>query len=1281
MSVLPDDQMNSVINCLTTKSTWDDLILYHEGPSDVKESRVMDLKLCYNTFKFKEGESLTQTFTRYKALMNELVNDGIKLSKLEINTGFINGLPKKWLSFCQSLINTNHAKDSELASLFGKLKYEENLIDNIYETEKNKSFVSATPLSTAFFSSSIVQDFQDSPDDEEDTRNSTQRFSNTKATDQTECHKCVKKGHFTRDCWSKTSVSTYQSPFQSKPFSSPKHKPELRPTKDFEAKYNKVKAKLALLSSSASASKASMVKNKGLIAEAYEWDEEVSSDDNEMVEVKVLMALAEENDAVSKESARNGPKVMFGDDSTCTTEGYGSIKCNDIFFTKFDEKRGTIFNYNKEIVMIAPRVTDVYVFDMTSINHEKYTLVIVDEYSRYTWVYFLKKKSQAPETIMPFIKRVENQNDIKVKQLRTDNGTELRNSILIKFCDEKGISQNFSSPYTPEQNGVAERKNRTLIEAARTMLSGSFAKNKVWTLVPAPYGKTIIGSKWVFRNKRVKTGIVIKNKARLVAQGYNQQECIDYDETFAPIARLEAIRIFLAFATYMNFIIYQMDVKSAFLNGKLKEEVYVKQPPSFESNEFPNHVCKLEKALYGLKQAPRAWIFILDYSGDCNTGTYKVPLGACQLIGGQNCVLESAKIAAIYSYVLAEVLCSCLLLRVVAANILWMKSQLTEYDIIYEKVSEACFADFHLIQSMAPKYDKEELTINPTQVFSVHNWILKPNQPEEPPFTDHMKAICNLDVPVDSKAPKYSSPTKEVPQGKKPGARSGLRRKQSSKHISESTTEASKSQSGHSKKETKSSSAMYTSPSHPSPPTPVVGEMHKEAHQVGGGPTSLGATSEEGAHPQLSSNSTAKADPGISAPSDFVPQQQGMNEGTKNTSYDHIIAGSNPSVLVDKTKSARDGLKTAHTTSDTRSAFFTPDSPTDEPIIVSDESEEDGEVAKDKDTEDTSVPPPTSPKSAQIQELMAQVHLLQSQKEELKQAKVKAKAEVASMKDKPSYPNINQLTKLLVTSLKPELSKLFASHDFASCLPTELKELPSKITELSREIKELKQHVKDMEIELPRDLVEIPTKLETFTSTISSLSSQVAELKNIQWKLPTEFLNFPSQVSSVQEKLQTLDSLPSLLHKVTDTLNKFSTMVDNASGAISMHVPSPGQTTASPAEGEKNTEDAGIILKDELIDLLGKDVVTQYYTKKLLFDKYRDKMLKRKKNPKITNYEVLTKKGPITLKIYREDRSDEVVSNIKVSDLHSAEWREGNSTEYSTVGNENWRLGLVRLLF
>nr|GEW31189.1 hypothetical protein [Tanacetum cinerariifolium] len=126
---------------------------------------------------------------------------------------------------------------------------------------------------------------------------------------------------------------------------------------------------------------------------------------------------------------------------------------------------------------------------------------------------------------------------------------------------------------------------------------------------PKKFLHLMVNHNWLkmgIHEKKDETGIVIKNKARLEAQGYNQQEGIDYDETFAPVARLEAIRIFLAFATYMNFIVYQMDVKSALLNGKLKEEVYVKQPLGSKSSTFPNHVCKLDKALYGLKQAPRA---------------------------------------------------------------------------------------------------------------------------------------------------------------------------------------------------------------------------------------------------------------------------------------------------------------------------------------------------------------------------------------------------------------------------------------------------------------------------------------------------------------------------------------------------------------------------------------------------------------------------------------------------------------------------------------------------
>ncbi|GJR47966.1 putative ribonuclease H-like domain-containing protein [Tanacetum coccineum] len=130
---------------------------------------------------------------------------------------------------------------------------------------------------------------------------------------------------------------------------------------------------------------------------------------------------------------------------------------------------------------------------------------------------------------------------------------------------------------------------------------------KVWTLVDLPNGKSAIGTKWVYMNKKDERGIVIKNKARLVTQGYTQEEGIDYDEVFAPVARIEAIRLFLAYSLFKDFVVYQMDVKSAFLYGKIEEEVYVCQPLGFEDPDFPYRVYKVEKALYGLNQAPRAW--------------------------------------------------------------------------------------------------------------------------------------------------------------------------------------------------------------------------------------------------------------------------------------------------------------------------------------------------------------------------------------------------------------------------------------------------------------------------------------------------------------------------------------------------------------------------------------------------------------------------------------------------------------------------------------------------
>src|SRR6266542_4100356 len=134
----------------------------------------------------------------------------------------------------------------------------------------------------------------------------------------------------------------------------------------------------------------------------------------------------------------------------------------------------------------------------------------------------------------------------------------------------------------------------------------NFTRNEVWSLVERPK-QNVIGTKCVFRNKQDENGVVTRNKARLVAQGFTQIEGLNFGETYAPVVRLESIRILIAFATHHNFKLYQMDVKSAFLNGPIQELVFVEQPLGFEDPFMPNHVYKIHKALYGLKEAHREW--------------------------------------------------------------------------------------------------------------------------------------------------------------------------------------------------------------------------------------------------------------------------------------------------------------------------------------------------------------------------------------------------------------------------------------------------------------------------------------------------------------------------------------------------------------------------------------------------------------------------------------------------------------------------------------------------
>nr|GEX83237.1 hypothetical protein [Tanacetum cinerariifolium] len=185
---------------------------------------------------------------------------------------------------------------------------------------------------------------------------------------------------------------------------------------------------------------------------------------------------------------------------------------------------------------------------------------------------------------------------LRIHKLRRTNHKDFQNCLFACFLSQM-------EPKKP----VQALQDLSWVEAMQDELL-QFKLLKVWTLVDLPKDKWEIGTKWVYRNKKDGKGIVIENKARLLAHGHTQEEGIDYDEVFAPVARIEAIRLFLAYASFKDFVVYQMDVKSAFLYGRIEGEVYVCQPHGFEDPNFPDKVYKVEKALYGLHQAPRACV-------------------------------------------------------------------------------------------------------------------------------------------------------------------------------------------------------------------------------------------------------------------------------------------------------------------------------------------------------------------------------------------------------------------------------------------------------------------------------------------------------------------------------------------------------------------------------------------------------------------------------------------------------------------------------------------------
>nr|GEX22441.1 copia protein [Tanacetum cinerariifolium] len=261
---------------------------------------------------------------------------------------------------------------------------------------------------------------------------------------------------------------------------------------------------------------------------------------------------------------------------------------NRALLTNFVEKfLGTVHFGNNDFAMIAG-YGDVVIESMT-INkvYYRYVLVVIDDYSRYTWVFFLHSKDEASEVIISFIKKTQVNLQLQVQRVRIDNGTEFKNKTLAKFFDEESSSSSLNDDVqqSPEEVGVPLSNTQ------------SISNNMIPNVDEASTSHNVF-------NERLED-------VYFDAIGYSQQEGIVYDETFTPVARIKDLRLFLAYAAHKDFTVFQMDVKTVFLNGILKEEVYVGQPLGFVSKQYPDHVYALDKPLYGLKQAHQAWYDVL----------------------------------------------------------------------------------------------------------------------------------------------------------------------------------------------------------------------------------------------------------------------------------------------------------------------------------------------------------------------------------------------------------------------------------------------------------------------------------------------------------------------------------------------------------------------------------------------------------------------------------------------------------------------------------------------
>nr|GEX81315.1 Gag-Pol polyprotein [Tanacetum cinerariifolium] len=382
------------------------------------------------------------------------------------------------------------------------------------------------------------------------------------------------------------------------------------------------------------------------------------------------------------------PKLKFIKDRLCSSCELGKAKQNS-FHIKTTQR------FKRRLQLLHMDLCGP--MRVESINGKKYVLIIVDDYSRYTWTNFLRSKDETPTVFIDFLTLVQRGLHAQVRIVRTDKGTEFLNKTLHAYFAKEAMADS------------------AWIESIKEELH-QFDRLDVWELLDISLCKNVINIKWIWKNKHDEENTVIRNKSLLVAKGYAQKEGINFEESFAPVARLEAVWLFIAYAAHKSFTVYQMDIKTTFLYGPLKEEVYVNQPDGFVDPYHPDQVYHLKKALFRLKQAPRAWYdelsnFLISkrFSKDTiNMGLWypkdtdfeltafldsdhagcldsrKSTSGGIQFLGGDKLVRWSSKKQDCTLMSLAEA--KYVSLSACCAQVLRLRTQLTDYGFHFDKI-------------------------------------------------------------------------------------------------------------------------------------------------------------------------------------------------------------------------------------------------------------------------------------------------------------------------------------------------------------------------------------------------------------------------------------------------------------------------------------------------------------------------------------------------------------------------------------------------------------------